>query len=163
MGKLEKLEKLLSEFGEEIHQSKQSIVVKSTSCIDANVPNSPGVYWIETNMPTEEMRASISEVTGKVKRIRKNPPRGTSLIEPMGADAYVVYSGTEEDINKRLKQHLFNLGHVCTVKLGCIIDEEPFNKYIWKIGFQQIDSYEFRYAVEAWWRLNKGWPKFCLR
>lgn len=163
MSKLDKLKELLSEYGEEVHESKQSIAIKSTSCIDKNVPSSPGVYWIETNMPTEEMRASISEVTGKTKRIRKNPPNGTSLIESIGADTCVVYSGTEEDINKRLKQHLFNLGHVDTVKLGCVIDEEPFSNYTWKIGFKQIDSYELRYAVEAWWRLNKGWPKFCLR
>ena len=66
-------------------------------------------------------------------------------------------------MRKRLKQHLFNQGHVDTVKLGCVIDEPPFIDYQWHIGFKQIDSYELRYAVEAWWRLNVGWPIFCLR
>jgi len=163
VSKLDKLKRLLSEYGEEVHASKQSIPIKNKSCIDKYVPSSPGVYWIETNMPSEEMTTAIFEVTGKRKRVRQNPPNGTRLIEPNGVDTYVVYSGTEEDINKRLKQHLFNRGHDDTVKLGCIITKEPFSNYTWKIGFKQIDSYELRYAVEAWWRLNKGWPKFCLR
>jgi len=56
-----------------------------------------------------------------------------------------------------------NQGSVSTAKLGCVIDEEPFSEYAWKIGFKEIDSYAIRYATEAWWRLNNGWPKFCLR
>ena len=114
-------------------------------------------------MPIENMRKAITEVLGKEKRIRKNPPKGTTLIKQNGTDFYVAYLGTEDDINKRLKQHLFNQGHADTVKLGCVIDEEPFSKYKWRISFKEIDSYEFRYAVEAWWRLNVGWPAFCLK
>ena len=163
MSNLERLKDLLAKFGEEVHLSKQSIPVINTTCIDEIVPSSPGVYWIETTMPAAEMRDAISEVTGKNKRIRKNPPKGTTLIEQVDSQSYVVYSGTEEDINKQLKQHLFNMGHVDTVKLGCVINESPFCDYEWKVGLKSIDSYELRYAVEAWWRLNKGWPKFCLR
>ncbi len=161
--KLDKLKSLLSEYGQEVEKTKTTVDVTGTSCLDKGTPSSPGVYWIETTMPIEEMRKAISEVLGKERRLRKKPPKGTKLIKQNGTDFYVVYSGTEDDINKRLKQHLFNQGHTDTVKLGCVIDEEPFSQYKWRICFTTIDSYEFRYAVEAWWRLNVGWPAFCLK
>jgi hypothetical protein len=114
-------------------------------------------------MPVGKMQTAISEVLGKEKKIRAKPPQGTNLIEQQSGDWYITYSGTEEDLRKRLKQHLFNQGHAKTVKLGCVIDEEPFSQYQWRVSFAPIESYEIRYAVEAWWRLNKGWPIFCLR
>lgn len=157
------LKALLAEFGHEVEKDRKPISISSTSCIDNNVPKAPGVYWIETNMPVEEMRIAISAVIGKEKRLRGNPPEGVKFLEQEENGSYIVYSGTEEDIRKRLKQHLFNQGNVDTVKLGCVIDEEPFSNYQWSVYFKQIDSYELRYAVEAWWRLNYGWPKFCLR
>lgn len=160
---LEELKKLLHSYGEKINAEKTVIPVTSTACIDNNVPASPGVYWIETTMPVEQMRKAISDVLGKEKRIRKTPPSGTDFVVQKDDDWYVAYSGTEEDIRKRLKQHLFNQGHADTVKLGCLIDEDPFSDYQWRIGFAEIDSYELRYAIEAWWRLNIGWPIFCLR
>ena len=163
MGKLDELKRLLKAYGQEVHKTKKVVDVIGTSCIDKYTPSSSGVYWIETTMPIEEMREAISEVLGKEKRLRKKPPKGTKLIEQNGTELYVAYSGTEDDIKKRLKQHLFNQGHADTVKLGCVIDEEPFSKYKWRISFTEIDSYELRYAVEAWWRLNVGWPAFCLR
>ena len=160
---LENLKSLLDQYGRSIVDDMKKTAVHSTSCIDTYVPDSPGVYWIETTMPVEEMRIAISNVIGKNKRIRKTPPKSAALIRQNASDYYVAYSGTEDDIRKRLKQHLFNEGHANTIKLGCVIDEEPFSNYQWRIGFAEIDSYEFRYAVEAWWRLNVGWPPFCLR
>lgn len=160
---LDDLNKLLNEYGQAVNSQKTVIDVISTNCIDSNVPASPGVYWIETTMPVDEMQTAISEVLDKKKRIRKTPPRGTKLIVQQKSDYYFAYSGTEDDLRKRLKQHLFNQGHADTVKLGCVIDEIPFSQYKWRVGFAVIDSYVFRYAVEAWWRLNIGWPPFCLR
>lgn len=160
---LENLKKLLSEYGWNINAVKTVIEIISPSCINTNVPNSPGVYWIETTMPVDQMQTAISVVLGKKKRTRKSPPQGTALIEQRNSDYYVAYSGTEDDLRKRLKQHLFNQGNGQTVKLGCVINAPPFSQYKWRIGFAVIDSYEFRYAVEAWWRLNVGWPPFCLR
>jgi hypothetical protein len=160
---LENLKALLNQYGHTVNAEKTVVEVNSTTCIDASVPASPGVYWIETTMPIETMRNAISEVLGKNKRIRKSPPKGINLIQQRGADFYVAYSGTEDDIRKRLKQHLFNEGHADTVKLGCVIDEDPFSGYKWRVSFTVIESYEFRYAIEAWWRLNVGWPPFCLR
>jgi hypothetical protein len=160
---IEALKHLLHQCGQKIDAEKVVIEVHSTACIDSGVPALPGVYWIETTMPAEEIQNAITEVLGKEKKTRTNPPCGTNLIEQQSSGWYVVYSGTEEDLRKRLKQHLFNQGHVNTVKLGCVIDEEPFSKYQWRVSFVHIDSYEIRYAVEAWWRLNKGWPMFCLR
>ena len=159
----EALKALLNRYGQKVDAEKTVVRVTSTACIDSNVPGSPGVYWIETTMPVGEMQAAISDVLGKEKKVRATPPLGARLIEQEGAGLYVAYSGTEEDLRKRLKQHLFNQGHAKTVKLGCVIDEEPFSQHQWCVGFAAIDSYEIRYAVEAWWRLNKGWPKFCLR
>ena len=162
--KLDELKRLLNEYGQEVQETKKTVDVTSALCLDKRVaPTSSGVYWIEKiTMPIEEMRKAISEVRGKEKRLRRNPPRETSFIEQNGADSYVAYIGTEYNINRRLKQHLFNQGHVDTAKLSCIIDKEPFSKYKWRISFKEINSYELRYAVEAWWRLNIGWPMFCL-
>lgn len=160
---LNELTNLLEEYGTKIVTARAVADVKSTACIDKHVPSVPGVYWIETTMPMEEMRAAISEVLGRNKRLRKSPPRGTSRISQSGDELYVVYSGTEDDINRRLKQHLFNQGHADTVKLGCVISEEPFSHYKWRVRFHEVDSYIFRYAVEAWWRSKYGWPAFCLK
>lgn len=154
---LETLKMLLHQYGQKLDAEKTMVEVTSTACIDDNVPGAPGVYWIETTMPVEEMRIAIG------KRLRVTPPRGTSLIEQEGKSWYVAYSGTEENLKKRLKQHLFNQGNAKTVKLGCVIDKEPFSQHRWRVGFAVIESYEIRYAVEAWWRRNNGWPKFCLR
>lgn len=160
---LRELRDHLARYGEETWRTRTSIDVSGTSSIDQHVPTSSGVYWVETTMPAEEMRRAISEVLGKEKRVRKHPPNGTTMIKQTSDDFYIVYSGTEENMNKRLKQHLFNQGHAETVKLGCIIDDEPFSNYSWRVSFHKIESYEIRYAVEAWWRLKYGWPTFCLK
>ena len=160
---LDKLKKLLHQYGQKVDAEKITIEVTNIACIDSSVPASPGVYWIETTMPVEKMKCAISEVLGKKKKIRVRPPRGTSIIEQQNSDWYVAYSGTDEDLRKRLKQHLFNQGHAKTVKLGCIIDKEPFSSFQWRVSFARIESHEIRYAIETWWRLNKGWPIFCLR
>ncbi|VFB09262.1 Uncharacterised protein [Aeromonas salmonicida] len=159
----EELKTLLNKYVQEVEDTKTIIDVTSTSCIDSNVNASPGVYWIETTMPVDKLQCAISDVLGKPKKIRASHPQGSKLIEQKDSEYYVVYSGTEENLNKRLKQHLFNQGHTETVKLGCVIDDKPFSDYKWRVSFSFIDSYEIRYAVEACWRLNKGWPKFCLR
>lgn len=160
---LEELKMLLHKYGQKVDAEKTAVEVTNPACVDSNVPASPGVYWIETTMPVEKLQSAISDVLGKDKKVRATPPRGARSIEQEGNNSYVAYSGTEEDLRKRLKQHLFNQGHAKTVKLGCVIDEEPFSQYQWRVGFVVIESYEIRYAVEAWWRRNKGWPKFCLR
>lgn len=160
---LDEFKKLLNEYGSAINAQRTVVEVYSSNCIDVSVPASPGVYWIETTMPVNEMQSAISEVLEKKKRVRKTPPRGTKIVEQQQSDFYVVYSGTKSDLRQRLKQHLFNQGHADTVKLGCIINEPPFSQHQWRISFAVIDSYEFRYAVEAWWRHNIGWPPFCLR
>lgn len=154
---------LLNKFGNEVENEKDSIPVTTESCIDQNVPSLPGVYWIETTMPVDRMQDAISDVIGKRKKIRKTAPKGSSIITQEKGSLYVAYSGTEGNMRTRLKQHLFNIGNVDTVKLGCKINESPFNEYKWHVGFKQIDSYELRYAVESWWRLNIGWPVFCIR
>ena len=80
----------------------------STSCIESNAPDFPGVCWIETTMPVEIMRKAISSVLDKEKKIRKTYQKGIGLIAQNEDDWHVAYSGTEENIRKRLKQHLFN-------------------------------------------------------
>lgn len=160
---LKELKELLHTCGEKVHAGKTLISVVSRACIDKNVPDKPGVYWIETTMPAEEMRQAISVVRKKEKKLRKTRPPGAAFIIQSAGQSYVAYSGTEEDLRERLKQHLFNEGHQRTEKLGCEIDKEPFSNYKWRVGFARIDSYELRYAIEAWWRINLGWPLFCLR
>jgi hypothetical protein len=160
--KLEDLKHLLDEYGQEVTQTPTIVEITGAACLGA-VPTLPGVYWIETTMPVEKMRIAISEVLGRDRVIRKKTPKGTTRIDQNGDDFYVVYSGTEENINRRLKQHLFNQGHANTVKLSCVIDDEPFSNYKWRVKFKEIDNYEIRYAVEAWWRFKFGWPAFCLK
>lgn len=160
---LEALKAHLHRYGERMYAERVSVSVTTAACIDSWVPASSGVYWIETTMPVAEMKSAISKILAKEKKVRMNPPGGTTLIEQQDSGFYVAYSGTEEDMRKRLKQHLFNEGHAKTAKLGCVIDKEPFLHYQWRVSFASIESYEIRYAVEAWWRLNKGWPRFCLR
>lgn len=160
---LDNLKKLLNEYGHSINDQRMVIDVHSLNCIDASVPTSPGVYWIETTMPVNDMQEAISKILNRKKGTRKTPPAGTNLVKQQNSDYYVAYSGTKADLRNRLKQHLFYLGHVDTVKLGCIINEAPFSQYHWRISFAVIDSYELRYAVESWWRHNIGWPPFCLR
>ncbi|HEX7954607.1 MAG TPA: hypothetical protein VF523_16200, partial [Burkholderiales bacterium] len=63
----------------------------------------------------------------------------------------------------KVKAAFFNQGHADTIKLGCVIDEESLSKFQWRINSKDIDNYYFRYAVDAWWRLNVGWPVFCLK
>lgn len=160
---LDELKILLDCYGQRVDAEKTVVEVNGEACIDSSVPDSAGVYWIETTMPVGEMRGAITKVLGKEKKARSKPPKDTSLIEQQGTDWYVVYSGTEKNLRKRLKQHLLNQGGPKTAKLGCVIDAEPFSRFQWRVGFFLIESYEIRYAVEAWWRLNKGWPVFCLR
>ena len=160
---LENLKNQLHRYAQMVYQKRESFDVDSTAFIDARVPSEPGVYWIETTMPPETIRSAISEVVGRNKRLRKSTPRGTRMIEQLGQELYVAYSGTEEDLRKRLKQHLFNQGHADTTKLGCVINEPPFSEYQWRISFTVINSYEFRYAVEACWRHCYGWPPFCRK
>lgn len=96
----QKLKELLNVFGNEVVNDRRPINVFSQSCIDEHVPSAPGVYWIETTMPLEEVQSAIFQVIGKEKRSRKRPSEGTNLIEQGGRSQYVVYSGIEKDLKK---------------------------------------------------------------
>ncbi|RLA82887.1 MAG: hypothetical protein DRG78_05915 [Epsilonproteobacteria bacterium] len=154
---------ILNKYSKDIYNNLIPIPIDSELSINENVESVSGVYWIETTMPINIMKESIEKIIEKPKRIRVNPPINTTIIKQNNNSFYVVYSGTEQNINSRLKAHLFNMGHKGTGKLGCIINTVPFNKYQWQIKFKQIDDITLRYAVESWWRLNIGWPSFCLR
>jgi len=162
MSDLEQLKTLLHQYGTKVYANKSTLPIKSLECID-NVPTSSGIYWIETTMPAHRIQAALETIHQKEKKVRKKPPQGAALIHQKDNDWYVIYSGTEENIRKRLKQHLFNEGNAGTVKMGCILSQNPFDSYKWRISYHVIESFEIRYAVEAWWRLNIGWPLFCLR
>ena len=159
------LEDLLDAFGQEVEQErrKNTISVTSKSCLDKNVPSAPGVYWIETTMPAEDMQKTICQVTSREKKLRDKPPEGTSFIIQKNQSFYVVYSGTEIDMKKRLKQHLFNEGGKRVNRLGCMIDRPQFSCYKWRVGYRKICRDELRYAIEIWWRRKFGWPIFCIR
>ena len=122
-----------------------------------------GVYWIETNMPDNEIISAVKESTGKDLKVRKSKPEGKGLTSPDADGFRVVYIGTQNNIQKRLAEHLFDAGSKGTGKLRCRIDHEPFSGYEWYFSQCEINSYSIRYAVEAWWRLNIGWPPFCIR
>ncbi|WGS52102.1 hypothetical protein LFL96_28280 [Paraburkholderia sp. D15] len=150
-------------FGKAAYERRTIVAVRTWKCIETQVLRQPGVYWIETNMPVEKLQRAISKVTDKNRKIRKNAPKGTEILQQKGTDSYVAYSGTEVNLQKRLGQHLFNRGNADTQKLACLVDEPPFNEYKWQVSFTVIKQDILRYAVESWWRLEHGWPAFCLR
>ena len=160
---LKNLQTQLNSLGEKLEQGRAAIKVVSVDCINSIAPSKSGIYWIETTMPRDKMASAISAITAKKCDPRKTKPRGVGFIEQRGDSFYVVYSGTQDNIRKRLRQHLFNEGSTNTVKLGCVISQAPFSDFEWRVGFVEIESYELRYALEAWWRLKIGWPVFCRR
>lgn len=119
------------------------------------IPEKPGCYWIETTMPISKIRKS---------RVRKTaPPDGAQLIRKKKGQFFIVYVGTESNIRRRLKQHLFSYGHEKTVKLGLKLHMPPHSQYEWYVTYVVIEDPVLRYAVESWWRLNIGWPPLCRR
>lgn len=160
---LKNLQGQLDLVGEKLEQGRSAVEVNSADGIDSIAPSKAGIYWIETTMPRDKMASAISTITGKKRATRKTKPEGVGLIEQNGDEFYVAYSGTQDNIRKRLRQHLFNEGSAGTVKLGCVISQAPFSDFKWRVGFVEIESYELRYALEAWWRLKIGWPVFCRR
>ena len=160
---LKNLQTQLNAVGEKLEQGRSAVEVNSVGGIDSIAPSKAGIYWIETTMPRDKMASAISTITGKMRETRKTKPEGVGLIEQSGDGFYVAYSGTQDNIRKRLRQHLFNEGSASTVKLGCVISQAPFSDFKWRVGFVEIESYELRYALEAWWRLKIGWPVFCRR
>lgn len=123
------------------------------------VPAKPGVYWIETTMPAEDLKSAAIELLGKEKKYPADKP---SLVKQNGNDFYLCYMGTENSISARLGQHLFNTNKG-KERLGCDISKKPFSDYSWRIWYKEIEDTTVRYAVENWWRHNKEWPPFCVR
>ena len=122
----------------------------------------PGLYWIETNMPIEDIKSAIESCSGVKKRTRKTSPDGIGFTQTNNG-FQIIYVGTENDLQKRFLEHLFNEGNSGTTKMSLKIDCNQFLKYEWYISCVHIKDYPVRYAVEAWWRLNVGWPPFCIR
>ena len=160
---LAQLQQQIDTVGHEMERKKIALDVSSVDDVNSLAPSGPGIYWIETTMPKDTLASAISALTGKKRETRKTKPDGVGLIEQNGDAFYVVYSGTEDNIRKRLRQHLFNESSSTIVKLGCAITQAPFSDFKWRIAVFEIESYEIRYALEAWWRLNIGWPAFCRR
>lgn len=160
---LAQLQQQIDTVGHEMERKKIALDVSSVDDVNSLAPSGPGIYWIETTMPKDTLASAIYALTGKKRETRKTKPDGVGLIEQNGDAFYVVYSGTEDNIRKRLRQHLFNESSSTIVKLGCAITQAPFSDFKWRIAVFEIESYEIRYALEAWWRLNIGWPAFCRR
>jgi hypothetical protein len=160
---LDELEKHLDRYGQIVHESRTMIDVTSMANLDAIRSGMPGVYWILTSMPSAGMASAIKQYSGRIRKLRKAAPLGTTLISQNQAEPYCVYSGTENDIKKRLLQHLFNSGNDATGKLGCRINRRPFSNYRWIVGYYEIERLDVRYAIESWWRMKMGWPVFCSK
>ena len=128
--------------------------------LDRNIKlKTSGVYWISTSMPVEHL-----EVLTKKER-RSTPPEGKGFIDFTDSDrCKIVYSGTQKDINARIKEHLYGGGSKETGKLECDLKQSDFyNDHIWKVSYCYIQNTQLRYAIESWWRINIGWPMMCKR
>jgi hypothetical protein len=154
---------VVAAFGRAAYGRRVAVTVKSINCLLTNVPARPGVYWIETSMPSARLQEALWATNGKARRTRKMAPKGVKLMLQEGDGAYIAYSGTEGNLQTRLTQHLFNRGSAQTIKLGCTVDLAPYSGYSWQVYYTVIDQAVLRYAVEAWWRQEVGWPVFCLR
>ena len=142
-------------------QNNRVRIQTRTDLINAtNVRSS--LYWIETNMPVDEVISAIYSVSGVKKRVRKTKPKGIGFTKRVN-NFQIIYVGTENNLQKRLLQHLFNEGNKDTTKMSMKIDCGLFSKYEWYISCVNLKDYPTRYAIEAWWRLNIGWPPFCLK
>jgi len=132
-----------------------------TDLIDATKKKS-GLYWIETNMPIDDLKSAIYLCSGKKKNTRKTKPDGIGFTQRVN-EYQIIYVGTENDLQKRLLEHLFNEGDKGTTKMSIKIDCLLFSKYEWYISCVYLKDDPTRYSIEAWWRLNIGWPPFCIR
>jgi len=165
MTDLDDLKILLNKVGNQIEEVRQTFQRKKISTrqdLVSFAPKDGGLYWIETNMPDNKLLEAIKKTTGKDKRVRNTPPKNIEPIKPNNG-VKVVYSGTRSNIQSRLLEHLFNEGNTETGKLGCKIEDLPFSKYDWYVSYYEIEDEPVRIAIEHWWRLNIGWPPFCLR
>jgi len=166
MTDLDNLKILLNKVGsqiEEVRRTSQRKKISTRQDLVSFVPVNAGLYWIETNMPDEEMLEAIKKTTGKDdKRMRKNRPLKIDFTKADNG-IKIIYSGTRSNIQSRLLEHLFNEGNDQTGKLGCKIEDKPFSEYEWYVSYHEIEDEPVRIAIEHWWRLNIGWPPFCLR
>ena len=165
MADIDGLKTILEQVGKKVEKERIALRKKISSraeLIDF-VPTAGGLYWIETNMPGTEMLEAIKETTGKKKRMRSSKPRNGAGFTKANNGHQIVYSGTRSNIQSRLLEHLFNEGNVNTGKLGCKIEDTPFSKYEWHLSYYILEDDSVRIAIESWWRLNIGWPPFCLR
>lgn len=165
MADTDKLQNLLDTVGKQVEKERNAVRKKISirqeliSC----APTTGGLYWIETNMPDDTLLAAIKKTTLKDKRLRKSPPpKGVGFTQAQGGFK-VIYSGTRSNIQSRLLEHLFNEGNANTGKLGCKIGDIPFSTYEWYVSYYKLEDDPVRIAIESWWRLNVGWPPFCLR
>ncbi len=117
-----------------------------------NIPETQGVYWIESTIPKPTLKRLINKRTNT-----KN-----NIITQVNNKFYTLYSGTERNIQQRLKEHLFNQGGDKS-KLGCVVSDKDFSKYGWRVKFLEINSHSLRYATEIYWREKYGYPPFCIR
>ena len=148
----------------ELANQRQGNVRQVETRTDLNdVPDTGGCYWIETTMPIGNLIQALNQRRVRPMQPRQRAPRGTELITQEAADHYFIYNGTENRIQTRLGQHLFNEGNEQTGKLGLTIDAEPFSNYQWRISYALIANVVARYATELWWRHNVGWPRLCKK
>lgn len=156
MPPLERLRSLISETGETLERARMAsrVRISSETDLESHALRLAGIYWIETNMSIGQIQ-DATEVCGKRRRQRIKKPDGVGFIDPDSTGFQIIYSGTRENIQSRLFEHLFNRGNAGTGKLGCDLRKREFHGYEWYIYQLSISDYPSRYALEAWWRLNK--------
>lgn len=143
-------------------RKKNRLRIKDRKELINKTKNHPGLYWIETNMPIREIISAVMSLNGVKKEIRKTKPSGVGFTKQENG-LQIIYSGTKDNIQSRLLEHLFNEGNKKTAKMSLKIDNPSFSKYEWYISSVHIKDCPTRYAIESWWRINIGWPPFCRR
>jgi hypothetical protein len=91
---IENLEALLSEVGNEVEAKRKSKTNRrkfsSKAQLERCLPETSGLYWIETNMPETELLTNIRRTTSKDKKVRATEPEGIGFCKE-NAGYRVVY------------------------------------------------------------------------
>ncbi len=51
----------LNHFGKKVWASKTTVIIHCVKDITEKIPQSPGVYWLETTMPLEELQTAAAK------------------------------------------------------------------------------------------------------
>lgn len=145
-------------------------------------PNSPGLYWFETNSNLGVLNRPVSLPDNGCDFLETNNLTndlfGAALLTQKNGDLRIVYNGHEKNVMSRVRSH-FNLSNNRTGALG--LRHYPVSGKYWRLFYFTMNDVPFlnvsqlerdrinlllsdkpgRNALESAWRAKYGWPELC--